>query len=91
MFVPFEIPYMLTRLTHCVKFEGLNPAAAGTGKEKIAKNWMFCHGAQWPMGGKINSRCQLGMLKVSKLRHCHLNVMRLKNYDPTGECLNNNH
>jgi hypothetical protein len=37
MFVPFEIPYMLTRLTHCVKFEGLNTIGAGTGREKVAK------------------------------------------------------
>jgi hypothetical protein len=31
------------------------------------------------------------MLKVNKLRHSYLNVMKLGNYGPTGECLNNNH
>ena len=42
------------------------------------------------MGGKAKSRCHLGMLKVNKLKHSHLNVMKLENYGPTGECLNNN-
>ena len=43
------------------------------------------------IGGKDKSRCHLGMLKGNKLRHTYLNVMKLENYDPTGECLNNNH
>ncbi len=47
------------------------------------------------MGSKAKYRCCLGMLKVKKivnrLRHSYLNVMKLENYGPTGECLNNNH
>ncbi len=43
------------------------------------------------MGGKAKYRCRLGMLKVSKLRHSDLNVMKLENYGPKRECLNNNH
>ncbi len=43
------------------------------------------------MGGKAKSRCRLGMLKVNKLRHNSHDVMKLENYGPTGECLNNNH
>ncbi len=43
------------------------------------------------MGGKAKCRCRLGMLKLNKLRHNYLNVMKLENYGPTGECLNNNH
>jgi hypothetical protein len=31
------------------------------------------------------------MLKVNKLRHSNLNVMKLENYGPTGERLNDNH
>jgi len=46
---------------------------------------------QWPMGGKAKCRCQLGMLKVNKFRHSNLNLMKLENYGPTGECLKNNH
>jgi hypothetical protein len=45
----------------------------------------------WPMGGKAKSRCHLGILKVSKLRHRYLNIMKLKYYGPTGECSHNNH
>jgi len=40
------------------------------------------------MGGTAKSRCHLGMLKVNKLRDSYLNVMKLYNYGPTGECLN---
>jgi hypothetical protein len=36
------------------------------------------------MGNKAKSKCPLGMLKVNKLRHIHLNVMKLENYGPTG-------
>ncbi len=43
------------------------------------------------MSGKAKSRCHLGMLKVNKLRQSYLNVMKLENYGPKGECLNNNH
>jgi len=50
-----------------------------------------CSQVQWPMGVKANSRCRLDMLKVHKLRHSSLNVTKLENYGPTGECLNNNH
>ncbi len=28
---------------------------------------------------------------VNRLRHSYLNVMKLENYGPTGECLNDNH
>jgi len=41
--------------------------------------------------GKAKSRHCLGMLRANKLRHNSLNVMKLENYGPTGECLNNNH
>jgi hypothetical protein len=41
------------------------------------------------MGGKGKSRFHMGML--NKLRYSYLNVMKLENYGPTGECLNNNH
>jgi hypothetical protein len=41
--------------------------------------------------GKAKSGCHLGMLKVNKLRHSYLNVMKLENYGPTGGCLNDNH
>ncbi len=40
---------------------------------------------------KLNLVCPLGMVKVNKLRHSYVNVMKLENYGPTGECLNNNH
>jgi hypothetical protein len=43
------------------------------------------------MGGKAKSRGHLAMLKINKLRHSYLNAMKLENYGPTGECLNNNH
>jgi hypothetical protein len=36
----------------------------------------------WPMGGK--PKCHLGMLKVNKLKHSFLNVMKLENYGPRG-------
>jgi hypothetical protein len=39
---------------------------------------------QWPMGGKAESRCHLDVLKVNKLRHSYLNVMKSGNYEPTG-------
>ncbi len=38
----------------------------------------------WPMGGKAKSRCHLGILKVSKLRHNYLNVMKLEYYGAKG-------
>jgi hypothetical protein len=41
----------------------------------------------WSMGGKAKCRCHFGMLKVSRLRHSHLNV-KLENDGPNGECLN---
>ncbi len=47
--------------------------------------------SKWPMGGKAKSRCNLSMLKVNRLRHSYPNVMKLENYGPTRECLNNNH
>jgi len=28
---------------------------------------------------------------VNRLRHSYLNVLKLENYGPKGECLNNNH
>jgi hypothetical protein len=37
------------------------------------------------------SRCCLGILKVNELRHRSLNEMKLANYGPTAEWLNNNH
>jgi hypothetical protein len=43
------------------------------------------------MGGTAKSRCRLGMLKVNKFRQSYHNVMKLENYGPTGEGLNNNH
>ncbi len=43
------------------------------------------------MGSKAKSRCRLGMLKVNKMKHSYLNVMKFENYGLTGECLNNNH
>ncbi len=43
------------------------------------------------MGSKAKYRCHLGMLKVHKLIHSHLNFMKLENNGPAGECLNNNH
>ncbi len=46
---------------------------------------------KWPMGGKAKSRCCLGMLKVNRLRHSYLIVMKLENYGPTGEWLINYH
>jgi hypothetical protein len=36
------------------------------------------------MGDKAKSRYRLGMLKVNKLRHSYLNVMKLENYGPIG-------
>jgi hypothetical protein len=36
------------------------------------------------IGGKAKSRWRLGMLKVNKLRHGHINVMKLDKYGPTG-------
>jgi hypothetical protein len=36
------------------------------------------------MGGKAKSRCHLGMLKVNKLRHSYLNVMKLETMTPQG-------
>ncbi len=45
----------------------------------------------WPMCGKTKSKCDLGVLKVNKLIHSYPNVMKLENYGPTRECLNNNH
>jgi hypothetical protein len=42
------------------------------------------------MGGIAKSRCHLGMVKVNKLRHSYFNVIKLENYGPTGEYLNNN-
>jgi hypothetical protein len=45
----------------------------------------------WPMGGKAKSRCCLGKQNVHRLWHSYLKVMKLENYGPTGECLNNNH
>ncbi len=63
---------------------GLYTAAAGTGREKISKKTgCFVMEFNGQCAAKI-TRCQLGMLKVSKLRHWHINVMRLENYDPTG-------
>ena len=45
---------------------------------------------QWPigLGGKAESKCHLGMLN---LRHSYLNIMKLENCGPAGECWNNNH
>ncbi len=43
------------------------------------------------LGRKAKFKCPLGMIKVNKFRHSYLNVMRLENYGPTGEYLNNNH
>jgi hypothetical protein len=37
------------------------------------------------MGSKAKSRCRFGMLKVNKFSQSYLNVMKLENYDPTGE------
>jgi hypothetical protein len=45
---------------------------------------------QWPMGIKAKNKCRLGTLELNKLRHNYLNVMKLENYGPTRECLNNN-
>jgi hypothetical protein len=42
------------------------------------------------MGSKGKYRHHSGMLKVTKLRHSYLNVMKLENCGP-WECLNNNH
>ncbi len=44
-----------------------------------------------PIGGRVKYRCRLGMLKVKKLKHSYLNVMKLENYGPTGECIDGNH
>jgi hypothetical protein len=44
------------------------------------------------MDSKAKSRCHLGMLKVNKFKgHSSLNLKKLENYGPMGECLNNNH
>jgi hypothetical protein len=43
------------------------------------------------MGGKAKSRCRLGILKGNKLRQRYLDVMKLEDHGPTGECLNDNH
>ncbi len=62
-------------------------------RDNTLKDNKFVHQTtkQWPIGGKIKSRCPLGMLKVNNLRHSYLNVMKLGNYGPKGECLNDNH
>jgi hypothetical protein len=39
---------------------------------------------KWPMASTAESRCRLGMLRVNKLRHSYLNVMKLENYGPQG-------
>ncbi len=41
------------------------------------QNW-----TQWSIGSKAKSRCRLGMIKVNKLSHNPLNVMKLENYGP---------
>ncbi len=43
------------------------------------------------MSDKAKSRCHFGMLKVNKLKHSYVNVIKLENYGPTAECLNKNH
>ena len=43
------------------------------------------------MGSKAKYRCRFGMLKANKLRHGCFNVMKLENYGPTAECLNDYH
>ncbi len=43
------------------------------------------------MGGRTKSGCCLGILKVNYSRHSYFSIMKLENYGPTGECLNNNH
>jgi hypothetical protein len=49
------------------------------------------HQKQWAMGGTTKSRCHLGMLKVSSLKHSYPKMMKLGDCGPTRECLNNNH
>jgi hypothetical protein len=59
----------------------LDPADTETGIVNI----------KWPMAGTAESRCRLGMLRVDKLIHSYLNVMKLENYGHAGEYLNNNY
>jgi hypothetical protein len=52
------------------------------------------YGKKWPTGGKANldgAGHAKGTNIVNRLRHSYLNVMKLENYSPTGECLKNNH
>jgi len=42
---------------------------------------------QFPMGVKAKSRCRLGMPKVNNLGHSYINIIKLENCDPSGECL----
>jgi len=41
--------------------------------------------------GQWAARLNLDVTWVYKLRPTYLNVMKLENYGPTVECLNNNH
>jgi hypothetical protein len=43
------------------------------------------------MGGKAKSRYHLDILKVNKLKHSYIRVMKLENNGLAGECLKNNH
>jgi hypothetical protein len=57
----------------------------------MSDNLVFQAHCQWPMGSKAKSRCCLGMLKVSKLRHSYLDVMKLENYGSQGPIITKPH
>ncbi len=44
----------------------------------------------WQMDFKSKSKWSLNMLKVN-LSHGNLNIMKLENFSPMGECFKNNH
>jgi hypothetical protein len=69
---------------------------------QLRSGWQHNYSTKTKQAGQVNkqsmcslmsmSRCHLGMLMVNKLRHSHINVMKLENYWPRGGgCLNSNH